>query len=131
MDDRIDRIYEDLPTTFPNMNSLLTELLNRGLKSLENDIYNKKDPEDLSALLDEIKHTTNTLHILMNVVQDRFKEITISNRVLQKLAGCNYSLLVGINSGNPKEQEYVDKGFYDKLPDRFESIIEELLKHYK
>lgn len=131
IEDRLQRIYNDLPVTFKTMNELMKELIDRGLRSLEKDIYNKKDETDLSSLFDEIRHTSDNLHLLTNIVQEKFKELSISNKVLQKLAGCNYSLLSGINSGQPKDHEYVEKGFYDKLPERFVSIIEDLLKNYK
>lgn len=131
LDDRLQQIYEDLPVTFPNMNTLLKELVDRGLRSLEKDIYNKKDSSDLSALFEEIRHTSETLALLVKIVEERFKEVNISNKVLQKLAGCNHSILFGMSCGNPKDPEYVEKGFYDKLPERFEAIIEDLLKHYK
>lgn len=131
LDDRLHQIFEDLPVTFPNMNVLLTELLDRGLRSLEKDIYNKKDSTDLTALFDEIHHASENLNLLMKIVQEKFKEVSVGNKVLQKLSGCNYSMLFGMSCGNPKDTNYVEKGFYDKLPERFEEIIEELLKNYK
>ncbi len=131
LQDRIDRIYNDLPLTFPNMNSLMKELLDRGLRTIEKDMYNKKDADNLSGLFDEIRHTSDNLKLLIKIVEEKFKELHISNKVLEKLAGCNNSLLIGISTGVPKDKEYVDKGFYDKLPDRFIQTIEELLKNYK
>lgn len=131
LDDRIHKLYKDLPVTFPNMNALLKELVDRGLRSLEKDVYNKKDTNDLTALFDEIRHASENLRLLIKVVEERFKELCVGNKILQKLTGCNYSMLFGISSGNPKDSEYIEKGFYDKLPERFESIIEELLEHFK
>lgn len=131
IDDKIQRIYIDFPITFRNMNQLMKELLVRGLRSFENEVYNKKDETDESALFDELRHTSEKLTLLTKLCNERFKELGIGYKVLQKIAGCNNSLLSGINNGTPKDKEYVEKGFYDKLPDRYAQYIEDLLKNYE
>ena len=130
LDDRIQKVYNDLPLTFKTMNDLMKEMLDRGLRTIEKDLYNKKE-NDLSSLFDEIRHTSKQLDLLLKIIEEKLGEILISHKVLQKLVGCNYNLLMGINNSAPKDNEYVEKGFYDKLPDRLKAILEEALKKNK
>ena len=128
INDRLRKVYDDLPITFPNMNVLIVELINRGLKSLEKEIYNKKEDVSDLELIENLSHKIDEIKLVLEIIQERQLQSSVTDKIVQKLLGCNNAILVGMNNGKPKDDEYIEKGFYDKLPDRFVALIEKLVK---
>lgn len=128
INDRLLKVYDDLPITFPNMNVLIVELIDRGLRTLEKEIYNKKENASNQEMLADISHKVDEVQLGLKIVQERQLHSEIADKITHKVLGCNNAILVGINNGKPKDDEYVEKGFYDKLPDRIVALIDKLIK---
>lgn len=123
----IDRVYSKCKSIYPTLNPFLVECIKRGVDSIEKDVFGKKDLTSMSELYEEIHKTVEKLTYLINQGEINSKEIMSNLLVNQRISSCNYGMLIGLSENKPVPKRVAESGVLDDLPERLESILEELL----
>lgn len=81
-------------------------------------------------MYDEIRKTFEKLNNLIKFSEKNARELMAHTVINEKLLSCNYNMLLGLSDKIPKKREYVESGLYDDIPERLESLLEDVLKVY-
>ena len=109
-------------------NPFLVDCIIKGMEVIERDRLGIKNPKDLKELYDEVHKTFEKLNELMKLCETTSKECMANITVNQKLLTNNYNMLLGLSEEAPIDRESVEEGIYEKLPNRFEEMLEGILE---
>lgn len=128
--DKLENVFDNNKDIYGTKNPFMVDCINRGLEAIERDLSGQNKLENLNDLYNEIHLTVNKLNNLIKLCEKNAMEIMANLTVNQKLLSCNYNLLLGLTENLPKKKDIVEAGMYDDLPERFESLLEDVLKVY-
>ena len=109
-------------------NPFLVDCIIKGMEVIERERLGIKNPQSLNELYDEIHKTFEKLTDLIKMCEATSKEFMANITVNQKLLTNNYNMLLGLSEEAPIDRESVEGGIYEKLPNRYEEILESLLE---
>lgn len=127
---RIKALQEKLSDNYTTTSSFLVYCIERGLDVVERDVGGIKSIQSLDELYDEIRKTFEKLNNLIKFSEKNARELMAHTVINEKLLSCNYNMLLGLSDKIPKKREYVESGLYDDIPERLESLLEDVLKVY-
>lgn len=127
LSNKLENLFKETKDIYGTKNPFLVDCIKRGVDALEKDIKGSKNIESIGEIYDEIQTTIEKLNNLIKLCEKSSKEIMANFTVNQKLLSCNYNLLMGLTEQVPKDKDYVEAGMYDDLPERFESLLEDIL----
>ena len=128
--DRVEKLYKNCKDIYSTKNPFLVDCITRGAEAIEKDLFGVGKENNISGLYDEIHLTVKKLDYLLKLCEKSAKEGMSNLSITQKLLSCNYNMLLGLSDNNPCRKDFVEKGFYDELPDRLSEVLEKVLEHF-
>lgn len=101
------------------------------MEVIDRDRLGIKNPKGLKELYDEVHKTFEKVTKLMRLCEVTSKECMANITVNQKLLTNNYNMLLGLSEEAPIDRESVEEEIYEKLPNRFEKMLEGIIRNYK
>ena len=125
--DKIERLYKKSRDIYPTKNPFFVDCIKRGMEDIEKEYFGEKKIETLTEIFDEIGKTISKLNELIKLSKKNSQENLAHLEVIKKLLSSNYHMLIGISNDTPKNEDYVEAGMYDQLPERLCNILEDLI----
>lgn len=126
--DDIQDLYKQLKDLYPNKNVFLTECIRRGTETIKRDLLGAKQVKGLPEIFDEIGKTMEKLEYLIRLTEKSTKESLANIDILEKIASCNYNLLIQLAYDKPpKDEKDIEDGDFDDLPERLVDLLNKLI----
>ena len=120
--------YARTKKKFRNKTDFLTYIIEHGLKA--NRELLKKGANRTTAAEAEESDIYALLLEIFKYMSNQFRKIYIDHNVAQGLLCSSYNMLCALNGDSSLFDKKIEQGYYDDLPERFESVIENLTKQY-
>ena len=125
--ENLENLYSKVSSVYRNKSQFLVDCVMRGMDLIKRDLLGVHNIESLNELYEEIRKTQERLSTLIEISENNAKESMANMSVNRKLLASNYSMLLGLSEGLPKNTRCVEAGMYEELPQRLNDILETIL----
>ncbi len=125
---KIESSFKKCRDLFSSKSDFLAECILRGVEDIEEELFGEKRIFNVNELYLEIRNTQDKLNKLITLSEKSAKENIANLTVNQKLLSCNYNMLSALSKNTPCDEDEIEGGLFDELPERLNSLLEDLLK---
>ncbi|MDD3862607.1 MAG: hypothetical protein PHV79_01990 [Clostridia bacterium] len=127
---KIDELYKKQQKNFKSFNEFLSLVVLKGVDKVNAELgYNKE--KDLQELVVEIKELKEQISSLKKQVSNVNTYQVVNGELSKAMLGCLYEMIFALNENQSLNTEYIENGFYDKLPFRYSELYQELYNAHK